>query len=91
MAANVFPREGQGFRAEVKIGDDIQLVLIVAHTAVGPVVGIYEAKAKKWRDRQWAEDIDDAKAKASATARNWWYRNIGRKEPFPPLDWQATG
>jgi hypothetical protein len=29
MAANVgFPKEGQGFRAEVKIGDEIQLVLM---------------------------------------------------------------
>ena len=91
MAANVvFPREGQGFRAEVEFGD-VHLILMAAHTAVGPVVGIYDAKLKKWRDRQWAEDIDDAKAKAEATARNWWNRNIGRKEPFPPLNWQPTG
>jgi hypothetical protein len=27
----VFPRDGQGFRAELKIGDDIHLVLIATH------------------------------------------------------------
>jgi hypothetical protein len=37
MAADVFPKEGQGFRAEAKIGDDIHLVLTATHTAVGPV------------------------------------------------------
>jgi hypothetical protein len=91
MAEIVFPREGQGFRAEVKIGDDIHLVLMATHTAVGPAVGIYDAKAKKWwREHQWAEDIDDAKAKAEATARTW-YRHVGRKEPFPALQWTETG
>jgi hypothetical protein len=91
MAAIVFPREGQGFRAEVNIGDDIHLVLMATHTAVGPMVGIYDAKLKKWwPNHDWAEDIDDAKRKAESLARTW-YRYVGRREPFPALDWQATG
>jgi hypothetical protein len=28
MAATVFPRKGQGFRPEVRIGDDVHLVLM---------------------------------------------------------------
>lgn len=68
MASPVFPKEGQGFRAEVKIGDELLLVLMATHTAVGPVAALYDAKVKKWRERQWSEDIDDAKAKAEAIA-----------------------
>jgi hypothetical protein len=90
MAASVFPREGQGFRAEVKMGDDLHLALMATHTAVGPVAALYDARVKKWRERQWAEDIDDAKGKAEAIARKWWY-TLGRREPFPALNWQATG
>lgn len=89
MADDVFPKEGQGFSAEVKIGDDLHLILIVTHTAVGPVAALYDAKIKKWKERQWAEDIDDAKAKAEAIARKWWY-TLGRKKPFPALNWQPT-
>jgi hypothetical protein len=90
MAASVSPREGQGFSAEAKIGDDLHLTLMATQTAVGPVAALYDAKVKKWRERQWAEDIDDAKAKAEAIARKWWY-TLGRREPFPALNWQATG
>jgi hypothetical protein len=91
MSAVTFPREGQGFRAEIKIGDDIHLVLLATHTAVGPVMGIYDAKLKKWwREREWAEDIEEAKHKAEARARRW-YAAVGRKEPFPAIEWQATG
>lgn len=91
MSAIAFPREGQGFRADIKIGDDIHLVLMATHSAVGPVMGIYDAKLKKWwREHEWAEDIDDAKQKVEARARHW-YRYVGRKEPFPAPDWQPTG
>jgi hypothetical protein len=87
----VFPRDGQGFRAEVKIGDDIHLVLMATHTAMGPIMTIYDAKLKKWwPNREWADDIDDAKSKAESRARTW-YRYVGRKEPFPPLEWKETG
>lgn len=91
MATPVFPREGQGFRAEVRIGDELLLVLMAIHTAVGPMARIFDAKTNKWwKEHYWAEDIDDAKANAEATARKW-YRYVGRKEPFPELNWQATG
>lgn len=91
MAAIEFPREGQGFRAEVRIGDDIHLVLMATHTALGPATTIYDVKLKKWwPEREWAEDIEDAKRKAEARARLW-YRYVGRKEPFPALQWAETG
>jgi hypothetical protein len=91
MSAIVFPREGQGFRAEVKIGEDIHLVLMATHTALGPATAIYDARLKKWwPERDWAEDIEDAKRKVEDLARAW-YRNFGREEPFPPLQWAETG
>jgi hypothetical protein len=91
MTTSPFPREGQGFRAEIKLGDDIYLILMATHTALGPAATIFDAKLKKWwPEREWAEDIDDAKRKAEARARQW-YRYVGRKEPFPEPNWQATG
>jgi hypothetical protein len=92
MSAIVFPREGQGFRAELTIGDDYHLLLMATHTAVGPVMAIYDVKAnnnKWWRERQWAEDIDDAKAKAEATVRAY-YRVLHLRDPFPALEWKET-
>ena len=44
----VFPRDGQGFRAEVKIGDDTHLVFMATHSALGPAATVYDAKLKKW-------------------------------------------
>lgn len=89
--AVVFPREGQGFRAEIQIGGDIHLVLIAAHTGAGPVATIYDAIRSKWfPEREWAEDIEDAKRKAENRARRW-YTAVGRKEPFPTVEWKATG
>jgi hypothetical protein len=91
MATIVFPRQGQGFRAEIRIGDDIHLVLMAIHTGLGPAAGVYDAKLKKWwRDREDAEDIEEAKRKAEARARQW-YRYVGRKEPFLALQWTETG
>jgi hypothetical protein len=91
MSAVVFPREGQGFRAEIKIGNDIHLVLMAIHTGLGPASAIYDAKRKQWwREREWAEDIEEAKHKAEAHARRW-YAAVGRKEPFPAIESQATG
>ncbi len=91
MAEIVFPREGQGFRAEVKIGDDIHLVLMATHSALGPASTVYDARLKKWwPEREWAEDIEDAKRKAEARARQW-YKYVGRKEPFPELHWTEMG
>jgi hypothetical protein len=87
----VFPRDGQGFRAEVKLGDDIHLVFMATYSALGPAATVYNAKLKKWwQAGEWAEDIEEAKQKAEAGARQW-YRCVGRKEPFPNLEWTATG
>jgi hypothetical protein len=87
----VFPRDGQGFRAEVKIGDDIHLLLMATHSALGPAATVYDAKLKKWwPEREWAEDFDDAKRKAEARARLW-YRYVGRRELFPDVEWHPTG
>jgi hypothetical protein len=91
MALSVsLPKDGEGFEAEVKIGDDLHLILKAVNTVVGPVMRIYDAKAKRWNEPQWAADIDDAKAQAEAIARAW-NRRTGRKGEFPALDWQATG
>ena len=91
MSAIVFPREGQGFRAELKIGNDYHILLMATHTAVGPMTAMYDLKTNKWlKERQWAEDIDDAKKKAETAARAW-YRVLGLREPFPTLVWTETG
>lgn len=66
----VFPREGQGVRAEMRIGDVLHLVLMSVHSAGGPIASVYDAKTKKWVFREWAEDIDDGKRKA-IPKRNW--------------------
>ena len=90
VSAIEFPREGQGFRAELKIGDDYHILLMATHTAVGPVTAIYDVKHNKWwKERQWAEDIDDAKKKAEATVRVY-YRALGLRDPFPTLVWAET-
>jgi|GEM_PF-4084257 hypothetical protein len=89
--AVLFPREGQGFRAEVKIGEDIHLVLFATHSSMGPGASVFDAKTKRWfSNREWADDFDDAKGRAERIARNW-YRHVGRKDPFPVLDWKETG
>jgi hypothetical protein len=86
----VFPREGQGFRAELKIGDDYHILLMATHTAVGPVSAIYDVKHHKWwRERHWAEDIDDAKNKAEDTVRAY-YRALRPRDRFPTLVWTET-
>ena len=52
-------------RAKLKVGNDYHILLMAMHTAVGPMAAIYDVKANKWwRERQWAEDIEDAKKKA---------------------------
>lgn len=91
MATTAFPRQGQGFRAEVKIGDNIDLVLMATHTVVGPAAAIFDANRKKWfPEREWAEDIDDAKQKAEALARKY-CKAVNPKESFPQLRWTETG
>jgi len=91
MTDIVFPKDGEGFRANLKIGEDIHLVLMATHSALGPVATVYDAKLKKWwPEREWAKDIEDAKTKAKSRARIR-YRYVGRKEPFPAIVWQATG
>jgi len=90
VSAIIFPREGQGFRAELKIGDDYHILLMATHTAVGPVSAIYDVKHNKWwRERHWAQDIDDAKKKAEATVRVY-YRALDLRGPFPTLVWTET-
>ena len=91
MSAIVFPREGQGFRAELKIGNDYHILLMAMHTAVGPMSAVYDLKANKWwRERQFAEDIEDAKKKAENTVRVY-YRALRLRDPFPALVWTETG
>jgi hypothetical protein len=91
MATPAFPRLGQGFRAEVTIGDNIHLVLMATHTGVGPAAGVFDVKRQKWfKERDWAEDIEDAKQKAEALARKHCYA-VNPKESFPQLRWTETG
>ena len=70
MSAKVFPftREGQCFRAEIKIGDDIYLVLMTTYSSLGPAATIYDARLNKWwSEREWAEDIEEAKRSGKLT------------------------
>ncbi len=89
MAISPFPKQGQGFRAEVKISENMDLILMVWY-GLGYAWGIYDVKVREYVKRESAEDFDDGKAKAEATVRMW-YRYTGRKEPFPELNWQETG
>lgn len=86
-----FPREGQGFRAEIIVGDNIHLVVMATHTGAGPVASIFDAKLKKWwPNREWSEDFDDAKKRAENLVRTW-YRYVGSKTPLPAFEWKETG
>ncbi len=92
MAISVtLPKDGEGFEAEVTIGDHVHLVLRAVHTGVGPVAGVLDAKTERWAEREYAADIDDAKAKAEAVAKaiaRHLLRRARSKEEFPPVVWQ---
>ena len=91
MAEHVIPRDGQGFRAEVKVGNEIQFILMATYSALGFVAEVHNAKGEKL-EGGWVEEntFDAAKAKAEAMARKKWDA-IGRREQFPSLNWKATG
>jgi hypothetical protein len=87
MSVIVFPQDGQGFCAELKVGNDYHILLMAIHTGVGPMAAIYDVRANKWwRERQWAEDIEDAKKKAADIVRVY-YRGLHLRDPFPTLVW----
>ena len=85
MATVKFPRDV--FEAEVKIGDGFHVILRAAHTAIGPVTRVYNAKTGKWIEPEWAGDINDAKATAEKIARGL-YTSAHVEEKFPPVEWQ---
>ena len=86
-----FPTDGEGFEAEVKVGENFHVVLRAVHTAVGPVSAVYDAVSQKWTERRFARSIDDAKLQAELIARRSFNRRR-REGKFPDvLDWQATG
>jgi hypothetical protein len=86
-----FPREGQGFRAEVKLGDKVHLILVAVHTGLGPGWAIFDAGQEKWfREREWTDDIEDAKQKAESRARKY-CSAVDSKLAFPAVVWTPTG
>lgn len=86
-----FPKDGEGFEAEIKVGEDFHIVLRAVHTAVGPVSAVYDATSQKWTERRYCRSIDDAKWQAELIARSLFKRRR-RMGEFPDvLDWQATG
>jgi hypothetical protein len=89
MATKVtFPKDGEGFQAEVKIGENLHLILRAVYgTAVGPIMRVYDVKADKWRTPAWAADIDDAKINAEGIARAL-HKKVCPDAEFPELDWQ---
>ena len=92
MAISVkFPKDGEGFEAEVKIDEDFHLVLKAVHTAVGPVTNIYDATRQRWGEPGYAGSIDDAKAQAEGIARGLYKRGHHKGEFPKALDWQPTG
>jgi hypothetical protein len=60
------------------------------HSALEPSASLYDARTKKWKYRDWAEDFDDAKSKAENYARKF-CKAVGLKESFPALGWKETG
>lgn len=92
MAITVtFPKDGEGFEAEVRI-EGFHIVLKAIHTAVGPVARVYDARAGRWSDAEWAGDLNDAKVRAEAIARGLYTNTHPPKGHFPEtLNWQKTG
>ncbi len=87
MAITVqLPKDGSGFEAEVRVGDDLHLVLRAVNTAVGPVMNIYDAKIGRWRLPEYARSIDEAKEAAEKIARHK-YNRLKNKEPLA-IDWE---
>lgn len=90
MAGDAVPREGQGFRAEIRFGN-AHLVLMAVHTGLGPAMAIFDAKSGKWwPQREWADDIEDAKQKAERHARAY-CRAVDPRSPLPEIRWAETG
>jgi hypothetical protein len=85
----VFPRDGQGFRAEVKL-PGFHVVLLTTHSAMGPGASVYDATNKRWAFREWVDNFEDGKAKAENYGRKF-HRAVGIKEAFPALEWNETG
>ena len=84
-------RDGEGFRAEIKVGKKVHWILLATHSGVGPRAEMHDAKSgKKIAETAWAQDLGDAKKKAEEFGRRW-YAAVGLKKPFPALDWEPTG
>ena len=68
MAISVaLPKDGEGFEAEVKIGDHVHLVLRAYLTGVGPVWSVHNVKTGEWvEEPDYAGDIDSAKGRGEA-------------------------
>ena len=78
-----FPRVGQGFWAEAKTKDR-HLRLFSAVTEVGEVGAVFDMDAKAWLSREWADDLEDGKRKAEATA-------TALLRALPPIEWKKCG
>lgn len=91
MATKInFPKNGEAFEAEVKIGENLHLILRAVYgTGIGPTMQIYDVKADKWRAPAWATDIDDAKIQAEGIARAL-HKKVCPDAQFPELDWQQS-
>lgn len=82
------PQDGQDFRAEIR-GNTFHLILVAAHTSIGPAASVYDARDKKWLSREWADDMGDAMRKAEAIAGKR-LRHIQTQEPMPQFQWLET-
>ena len=88
---DLFPKIGEGFSADAKVGDKFHLRLFATETGLGPGAAVLDVTAKRWLpNREWADTIDDAKARAENIARKH-HKAVGLKEAFPALDWKKTG
>jgi hypothetical protein len=93
MAISVtLPKHGEGFQAELTVGDHVHLVLRAYLTGVGPVWSIRNVKTGEWVDEpDYAGDIDSAKEKGEAVAKaiaRHLLKRASSKEEVPEIVWQ---
>jgi|HubBroStandDraft_6_1064221.scaffolds.fasta_scaffold243123_1 hypothetical protein len=82
-------RMGEGFCADARFGE-CHLRLFAVETGLGPGASVFDVKTgKSFSNREWADDMEDAKARAARMARGY-HRAVGTKDPFPELVWKET-
>jgi tetratricopeptide (TPR) repeat protein len=80
----------KGFRAEIKIEDKYDLILLAKETPTGPTTSIYDAKVKQWcKKAESASSIEDAMRKAEEFTQALYKRVVRGGQPLQ-FEWKPT-